>query len=111
MVLLRIILALLLATNFTYASDNILSKLRCITCGGQSIQESESEFARKIRLEISELKQKHSEEEILEIMRQKYGDSIVFEPKLNLSNIFIWLVPFILLLLGVKFYFKQIRQA
>ncbi|OJV13925.1 MAG: hypothetical protein BGO27_08025 [Alphaproteobacteria bacterium 33-17] len=87
-------------------------QLRCITCNGQSILESETDSARKMRTQVDELiKNGKSEAEILNIMREKYGDFVVFAPKMDINNLFVWLVPFILLLLGTIYFWKLSKQS
>ncbi len=93
--------------KFTFAAEkgvdpNIIHKnLRCLVCQGQSISDSNSDFAQTIKLVVKDLiKEGKSEEEIYSFMSDKYGDWIVFKPQLNIQNSLLWILPYIVLIFG-----------
>ena len=77
--------------------DKISKNLRCLVCQGQSIYESQSDFAISVKLLINEkIKEGQSEKEIYEFFEMKYGEWILFEPKFNMKTIVLWGFPILL---------------
>ncbi len=61
--------------------NNISKNLRCLICQGQSIYDSNSDFALSMRLFIQEkIENGSTEKEIYEVLTQKYGQWIVYDP-------------------------------
>jgi cytochrome c-type biogenesis protein CcmH len=99
-------LKLFLNFSFSFAESNvelkILKNLRCLVCQGQSISDSNSDFAQTIKIVVrDQIKKGYSEDEIYKFMTEKYGEWIVFKPSLNLVNSALWIAPYIVLILGV----------
>ena len=105
--LLFIILIFILLPSNIFSKENIdlnnkISKnLRCIVCQGQSIYDSQSDFAISVK---SIIKQKidngDSEEEIYKFFEKRYGQWILYEPKFSKNTVFLWLLPIILFLVA-----------
>ena len=118
MKVLKIFIILFLATGFSELKSNevndvlknkILKNIRCLICQGQSVYDSESEFASSIKLivdrKINEgLKEKH----IYQFLREKYGDWVIFDPQLNKNTYVLWLLPLLLFLFGGAIIYKKI---
>ena len=86
-------------------------KLRCMTCQNQTIYDSDSDFSKDIKNIIKEkLKNNEKEKEILDFLIQRYGEYIVFEPQMNVKNIFLWYFPFIILALSLVFLIFRIKK-
>ena len=80
---------------------NIYKNIRCLVCQGQSIDDSNSDFAQTIKLVIDDkIKEGKNEDEIYEFLISKYGEWIVYRPELKKTNFFLWFFPYIALLLG-----------
>ena len=80
---------------------NIYKNIRCLVCQGQSIADSNSDFAQTIKLVIDDkIKEGKKEDEIYEFLISKYGEWIVYRPELKKTNLFLWFFPYIALLLG-----------
>ena len=91
--------------------NQIYKNLRCLVCQGQSISDSNSDFAQTIKLVVKDLiKQGKSEREIYTFMADKYGDWIVFKPQLNKQNFILWVLPYVILLGGGLVIFSIIRK-
>jgi len=89
----------------------ISSKLRCMTCQNQTIYDSDADFSIDIINIIKEkLKNNESEDEIINFLIQRYGEYIVFEPQMNIKNIFLWYFPFIILALSLVFLIFRIKK-
>ena len=90
----KIFLVIFLLNLISYAFSNeiidenkIHKNLRCLVCQGQSISDSNSDFAVTLKLVVKDLiSQGKSEEEIYIFLSEKYGDWILFKPKLNVVN-------------------------
>lgn len=76
--------------------------LRCMVCGGQSLAESNAELAVGMRRMILErLETGESEAQIKSYLTQRYGDEILMQPPVRQGTLFIWLMPFLLLIGGL----------
>ena len=95
----------------TYAVENIDEKvknltleLRCMTCQNQSIYDSDAEFSNDIKKIVKQKFQEgKSEMDIKKFLVERYGEYILFRPLMNYNNIFLWVFPFILLIIGLFF--------
>ena len=104
----KIILAILLVNFYSCVlSDEIINEnkihknLRCLVCQGQSISDSNSDFAITLKIVVKDLiKQGKTEDEIYNFLSEKYGDWILYKPKLNVVNFLLWFLPYFVLLLG-----------
>ncbi|MDF1858255.1 MAG: cytochrome c-type biogenesis protein CcmH [Candidatus Pelagibacter bacterium] len=115
----KIFIILLLITNFSelkseekndILKNKILKNIRCLICQGQSVYDSESEFASSIKLIVDrKINEGLKEESIYEFLREKYGDWIVYDPQLNKNTYILWLLPLLLFLLGGAIMRKKIK--
>ena len=112
-----LIIILLVASQSIFASEKqidpkeIQKNLRCLVCQGQSISDSNSDFAQTIKMVVDDLiNQGLTEEEIYSFMSDKYGDWIVFKPQLNIQNSLLWILPYMALILGGFFIIKLFNK-
>ena len=107
-----IIIFFLFSFQLTNAFENnlnfkITKNLRCLICQGQSIYDSDSEFANSIKILVSQkLDQGLSEKEIYSFLKNKYGEWILYEPEFNKNTYFLWLLPILMFLLGGAIMYK-----
>ena len=81
--------------------SKIHKNLRCLVCQGQSIADSNSDFALTLKMVVKDLIEKgKSEDEIYDFLSEKYGDWILYNPKFNLANILLWGLPYLVLIIG-----------
>tara|TARA_B100000242_G_scaffold145028_1_gene103385 strand:- start:42 stop:410 length:369 start_codon:yes stop_codon:yes gene_type:complete len=81
--------------------SKIHKNLRCLVCQGQSIADSNSDFAITLKMVVKDLIEKgKSEDEIYDFLSEKYGDWILYNPKFNLANILLWGLPYSVLIIG-----------
>ena len=103
-----IFLSTALIANINDKMENITSKLRCMTCQNQTIYSSDAEFSNTIKKLVKEkLKNNETENEIIDFLIARYGEYILFEPKMSKQNIFLWIFPFVIL--GISLVFLAIR--
>ena len=116
---LKIILIIFLFISFPHLKadekndemkSKILKNIRCLICQGQSIYDSESDFASSIKLIVNrKVNEGLKEERIYEFLREKYGDWIIYEPQLNKNTYILWLLPLLLFLLGGVIMRKKLK--
>ena len=81
--------------------DEISKNLRCLICQGQSVYDSNSDFALSVKTLISQkLDAGNSEDDIYNFLKSKYGDWIVYEPEINKYTLLLWLLPLFLFIFG-----------
>ncbi len=86
-------------------------QLRCLVCQGQSISESDSEFANDIRREMLRLmKEGRSDKEVIDFLVQRYGDFILFRPPMKATTALLWLGPFLLLIIAGSVLFVTLQR-
>jgi cytochrome c-type biogenesis protein CcmH len=91
-------------------NNKILKNIRCLVCQGQSVYDSESEFSSTIKLLVKKkINDGKSEKQIYEFLRERYGDWVIFEPKLNKNTYILWLLPLLLFLLGGAIISKKFK--
>tara|TARA_A100001011_G_C14229417_1_gene808094 strand:- start:47 stop:421 length:375 start_codon:yes stop_codon:yes gene_type:complete len=100
---------------FAEASPNleneIFKNLRCLICQGQSVAESNSEFAQTIKMVVrDQIDNGKSEEEIYEFLAEKYGEWIVYKPPFNKYNFLLWSLPYLALFVGGFLIFLLLRK-
>ena len=101
-----LIIFLIINYNVLNAQDinlenKITKNLRCLICQGQSIYDSDSEFANSLKLVVKKkLESGNSEEQIYDFLQEKYGEWILYDPKFDKSTYFLWLLPILLFITG-----------
>ena len=118
--LLHIFLIIIFLFNFNFikadeiqTENKIAKNLRCLICQGQSVYDSDSEFALSLKLVISnKISEGMTEEQIYSFLKRKYGEWILYDPVLNRNTYFLWLLPLLIFLAGgaiiiKKFYIRK----
>lgn len=91
--------------------NKIFKNLRCLICQGQSVADSNSDFAQTIKLVVKDkIAEGTSEEEIYEFLIEKYGEWIVYKPPFNGANLLLWTIPYIVFLVGGFLIFLMIKR-
>jgi len=81
--------------------NKILKNIRCLICQGQSVYDSESDFASSIKLIVNEkINQGMSEDQVYKFLREKYGNWVIYDPKLSKNSYILWLLPLLLFFVG-----------
>ena len=81
--------------------DEITKNLRCLICQGQSIYDSNSDFALSVKTLVSEkLESGNTDKDIYNFLKSKYGDWIVYEPEFNKYTLLLWILPLFLFIFG-----------
>ena len=81
--------------------NKITKNLRCLICQGQSIYDSDSEFATSIKIVVeNKIIKGLSEQQIYSFLKNKYGEWILYDPGLSKKTFILWLLPLLLFLAG-----------
>lgn len=90
---------------------NLSKELRCLQCQNQTLADSPAGLASDLRREIrAQMKAGKSDQEIIAFLTQRYGDFILYRPRITLATYLLWFGPFVLLLAGLYLLFRYIRQ-
>ena len=91
--------------NLEASNDDVKSKitknLRCLVCQGQSVYDSDSEFAISMKiLADKKLAEGFSEIQIYDFFKERYGEWILYDPELNKNTYILWLLPILIFVIG-----------
>lgn len=91
--------------------NKLAEELRCLTCMGQSIADSQSSFSTDMKREIRDMiKAGKNDKEIMEFMVQRYGDFVLYRPPVKNTTWVLWGGPFLLLILSLVFLVAKLRK-
>lgn len=77
-------------------------ELRCLVCQGQDIDSSDAAFAKDIRTLVrARIMAGDSDAEVLDYIRQRYGDYVLMRPPVSTGTIVLWGLPFLVLAAGI----------
>ena len=83
-----------------HRAREISEKLRCLVCQNQSIDDSDAELARDLRVIVRErLENGDSDEEVMDFVVSRYGEFVLLQPRMSARNMLLWGTP----LLGLAF--------
>ena len=115
---LALLLGLLFAgTAFAVKPDEVLADpaleararalsegLRCMVCQNQSIDESDADLARDLRILVRQrLVAGDSDQQVMDYIVSRYGEFVLLKPRFSLRNALLWGTPVVLLLAGGLF--------
>ncbi len=90
----------------------LMAELRCMVCQNESIDASPSPFAAEVRAIVREqIVSGRSDDEIKTYLTDRYGEAILYRPRVTLSTILLWLTPLLALLVGGGAMFSVLRRA
>ena len=114
----KIIIIYIFLFSTLYADENnlelikIYKNLRCLICQGQSIADSNSDFASTIKLVVlDQIKEGKTKDEIYAFLISKYGEWIVYQPSFNKGTILLWFLPYFIFIAGGLIIFLIIRKS
>ena len=91
--------------------NKIAEDLRCLTCMGQSIADSHSDFSTDMRREIRDMLTKgKSDQDVMDFMVQRYGDFVLYKPPVKTSTWLLWGGPFVLLIVALAVLLAKLRK-
>jgi cytochrome c-type biogenesis protein CcmH len=88
----------------------ITKNLRCLICQGQSVYDSDSEFANSMKVLVDKkLNEGFSEKQIYDFFKEKYGEWILYDPELNKNTYILWILPILIFLIGGAIVVKNFK--
>ncbi len=107
-----IIIFFVFTLNFSFAQEKnltnkITKNLRCLICQGQSVYDSDSEFAISLKILVEKkLAEGLSEKQIYGYLKDKYGDWILYDTEFSKNTYFLWLLPILVFIISGIVVFK-----
>ncbi|TKG05495.1 heme lyase NrfEFG subunit NrfF [Vibrio sp. F13] len=91
---------------------SLAKTLRCPQCQNQNLIESNSPIAKDLRLVVFNMvKAGKSNSEITQYMTERFGEFVLYKPAMTASNLLLWLLPSLLLLLFIYLSVKSVRKS
>ena len=95
--------------NTSEQVDKISKNLRCLICQGQSVYDSQSDFALSMKILIrNKIDEGKNDEQIYKYLKTKYGEWIVYDPEINKNTFLLWVLPLILFVFGAILIIKKV---
>ena len=112
--LLAFALLLMAAPAFAVNPDEVLAdpalearartlsaELRCMVCQNQSIDDSNADLAKDLRLLVRErIADGDSDEAVLNYIVSRYGEFVLLKPRVSMKTVLLWGAPVLLVLAG-----------
>ena len=90
---------------------DLAAELRCVMCQNQSLADSNALIALQLRREVLDLmREGRSDSEIKDFLVQRYGEFVLYQPKVAASTWLLWLGPALLLLVGAGVVVAIVRK-
>jgi len=91
--------------------EAITKELRCLVCQNETIADSNASLAVDLRREVHQMiADGRSDDEIKDFMLARYGDFVLYKPRLSGKNILLWTAPVLFLLIGVLAALRFIKR-
>lgn len=91
--------------------EGITRELRCLVCQNETIADSNATLARDLRREVRDMVAAgQSDDQIREFMIERYGDFVLYRPRLTPVNFLLWAAPVLLLLAGAFAVVRVVRR-
>ncbi|MFA6972350.1 MAG: cytochrome c-type biogenesis protein [Gallionella sp.] len=90
---------------------HLAEKVRCLVCQSEPVSNSHSDWSNDVRQIMREkMKAGATDQEILDLLVERFGKSVLFDPPVDKETMPLWSAPFILLLLGGAFLVYQLKK-
>ena len=90
--------------------EKISSEVRCLVCQNQTIKDSNAFLADDLRREIRRLMlEGKTNAEIYDFLVQRYGDFVLYRPRMQGKTLVLWIAPFLLIAVGGFIAVKVVR--
>ena len=86
-------------------------ELRCLVCQNETLADSRAGLAEDLRREIREqMKAGKTDQEIVAFLTARYGDFVLYRPRVTPTTYLLWFGPFVLLAVGLVVLYRQLKQ-
>jgi cytochrome c-type biogenesis protein CcmH len=90
---------------------NLSAQLRCMVCQNQSIDDSNAELAKDLRLLVRErIVGGDSDQQVIDYVVSRYGEFVLLKPRLSAKTLVLWTAPALLLVIGAGAVFALTRR-
>lgn len=90
---------------------NLAEKVRCLVCQSENVASSRSDWSNDVRQIMRDKMQAGaSDQEIMDLLVERFGKSVLFDPPVDKETMPLWIAPFVLLLIGVGILVYQLRK-
>ena len=90
--------------------NKISKNIRCLICQGQSVYDSQSDFAISMKLVIiKKLEEGSTESQIYEYLKNQYGEWIKYYQEFYKNTFFVWLLPIFTFIVGGWLIFRKTK--
>ena len=87
--------------------DQLTHELRCLVCQNETLADSNAPLAKDLRNKIAaQITAGDSDQEIVDYLIKRYGDFILYKPRLNSTTYVLWFSPALLLLFGIVLWWR-----
>jgi len=98
--------------NFAIANEKrsieIYKNIRCLVCQGQTLHDSNSNFAKDLKKIIQKkIQEGKTDKNIYHYLVERYGDWILFDPPLKRKTLLLWAVPLMILSVGFFILYRR----
>jgi cytochrome c-type biogenesis protein CcmH len=91
--------------------ENITRELRCLVCQNETIADSNATLAGDLRREVREMiAAGKSDDDIRDFMIARYGDFVLYRPRMTRMNFLLWAAPVLLLVVGAFGVVRVVRR-
>ena len=91
--------------------EKLISEVRCLKCQNQSIKDSNVFLAADLRREIRRMiAEGKTDPEIIDFLVTRYGEFALYRPRASGKTLILWVVPFLLVLLGGFAMYRVLRH-
>jgi cytochrome c-type biogenesis protein CcmH len=91
--------------------ENINRELRCLVCQNQTIADSNATLAQDLRREVRDMiAAGRTDDEIRDFMIERYGDFVLYRPRMTAGNFLLWAAPILLLVVGAFVLVRVVKR-
>lgn len=89
----------------------LAEKVRCLVCQSEPVSTSHSDWSNDVRAIMRDkMKAGATDQEIMDLLVERFGKSVLFDPPVDKETMPLWLAPFALLFGGLVFLLMQLRK-
>ncbi len=82
--------------------EDLIYQIRCLVCQNQTIADSDADLAKDLRNEIHKMiLSGQSDQQIIDFMVERYGEFVLYKPRMQLKTWLLWGGPALLLITGI----------
>lgn len=90
----------------------VAEQLRCLACQNQTVADSHADLAADLRNQIrAQIRAGQSDQQIFDFMTARYGDFVLYRPRITAATWLLWFGPFAVLLAGLVLLFRRLRAT